>query len=283
MSIAPMIRTDDADTAADDRFPLRRVALGHGELAWRESGAGAALVLLHGIGGGSGSWTGQLAGLAASYRVIAWDAPGYGASAPLPQARPMASDYAGVLAQFLRALAVDEITLVGHSLGAIMAASWAAQPSAKLRHLVLASPARGYASAAPQEREAKFRERIDLIERLGIAGMAKERAARLCAPGASLAAIDIVRRNMARATPGGYAQAAHMLANDDLASHLGQVRAPVAVLCGEYDAVTPPAACKAVAHAAGAPFALLAGTAHACYVEDAQGFNGALVKFLGRT
>ena len=106
-------------SAADreTRFTLRRTALGHGELAWREAGQGTALVLLHGIGAGSGSWVGQLEGLASSFRVIAWDAPGYGASAPLPQAQPLAGDYARVLAEFLQALKIDALALVGHSLG----------------------------------------------------------------------------------------------------------------------------------------------------------------------
>ena len=271
-------------SAADreTRFAPRRTALGHGELAWREAGQGTALVLLHGIGAGSGSWVGQLEGLASSFRVIAWDAPGYGASAPLPQAQPLAGDYARVLAEFLQALKIDALALVGHSLGTIMAAAWAARPTAKLRRLVLASPARGYAQATPEARAAKYRERIELVERLGIEGMAAQRAARLCAPGAAADAIEIVRRNMARCTPGGYAQAAHMLANDDLALHLGKVGVPTAVLCGELDSVTPPAACKQVADDAGAPFTLLPGAGHACYVEDARRFNAALLDFIGR-
>lgn len=272
----PMPSADDQDAA----FALRETACSHGSVAWREAGQGLPLVLLHGIGSGSASWAGQLETLASAHRVIAWDAPGYGGSSPLPSPRPLARDYAQVLSEFLQGLQIDELVLLGHSLGAIMAAAWAAEPTARLHALVLASPARGYATASPQVRDTKYRERIELVERLGIEGMAAQRAAGLCAAGAAPPVIEQVRRNMARATPGGYAQAAHLLAHDDLLSHLHKVRTPVSVLCGGLDQVTPPAACAQLANEVSAPFHLLDGVAHACYLEDPAQFNAALLKLL---
>lgn len=260
----------------DECPALRQAACSHGDVAWREAGEGPALVLLHGIGSGSGSWVGQFAGLAADFRVIAWDAPGYGGSAALPQAEPLAHDYARALSELLDHLNIRELVLVGHSLGAIVAAAWAAQPTASLRSLVLASPARGYGTSAPAQRAAKHRERVELVRRLGVEGMAAQRSANLCAPGAAVEVIEQVRWNMARATAVGYGQAAYMLANDDLASHLRRVTAPITVLCGELDTVTPPAACEQVARDVAAPFVRLRGVAHACYVEDAGQFNTAL-------
>jgi pimeloyl-ACP methyl ester carboxylesterase len=88
---------------------------------------------------------------------------------------------------------------------------------------------------------------------------------------------------MARVTRNGYAQAAHTLAHDDLMAQLQRVRAPLSVLCGELDRVTPPAACEAIAREVRAPFHLLRGVAHACYVEDANGFNAALRSALAAT
>jgi pimeloyl-ACP methyl ester carboxylesterase len=249
---------------------------GQGALNWREAGRGPALVLLHGIGSGAASFAGQLAGLSDTHRVIAWDAPGYGESAPLPNPRPLAVDYANALSQLLDHLGIGELVLVGHSLGALIAAEWAARHPGRVQRLVLASPARGYGTATPEVRAAKWQERIDLIGQLGVDGLAASRSAGLCAPHASPAAIESVRQNMARVTPGGYAQAAHLLAHGDLAASLRGVRAPVTVLFGEYDRVTPPAACRELAQAAGAPCLELPGVGHACYVEDAGQFNRAL-------
>jgi pimeloyl-ACP methyl ester carboxylesterase len=260
----------------DRIHPLRHIDCAHGTLGWREAGSGPAMVLLHGIGSGSLSWAAQLAAFAGSHRVVAWDAPGYGESAALPQAKPLAVDYAQALSDFLSRLHIDELVLVGHSLGALVAAAWAARPSARLQALVLASPARGYGAADAAVREAKWRERVEAIERLGPQGLADERAARLCAPGAPDAAIASVRWNMARVTRQGYSQAAHMLAFDDLLTHLRQVRVRAAVLCGELDRVTEPGACAAVAAEVGATFTQLPCVAHACYTEDPDSFNAAL-------
>ena len=262
--------------AAEDRFPLRHLQLAHGQVAWREAGQGTPLVLLHGIGSGSASWAAQLQALSAQYRVLAWDAPGYGGSDPLPQTQPLGDDYAVVLAQWLARIDAGAGIVVGHSLGAIVAASWAARADAAPLALLLASPARGYGQAAAELREAKFRERVELVERLGVAGLAASRAAGLCSPGADASVVDIVRRNMARATPAGYAQAAWMLAHDDLPGRLRATRRPLAVLCGELDRVTPPQACRALAEEIGAPFVMLPGVAHACYVENPTQFNRAL-------
>lgn len=267
------------------QFPLRFATLAHGRLGWREAGDALAwpgqpaLVLLHGIGSGAASWLAQLQAYGRSRRVLAWDAPGYGDSEPLNKDAPQARDYGAALAQWLRAAAVDDLVLVGHSLGAMMAAAWAAQPTARLHGLVLACPAAGYGREAAAVRDAKYQDRVQAIQRLGPQGLAQERAARLCAPGAAAAAVDAVRANMARVTPRGYAQAAHVLAHDDLLSHLLPVVArgtPVHVLAGALDQVTPSAGCAALAQRAQVPFTEIAQVAHACYVEDPPAFNAAL-------
>lgn len=262
----------------------RFAALAHGRIAWREAGnarAGLpALVLLHGIGSGAASWQAQLDDFSErGMRVLAWDAPGYGESAALPCSAPLGADYAQAISQWLAAAGVNDLVLVGHSLGALMACAWAVTPRVKLRALVLACPARGYGLAEAGVREAKWRERVEAITRLGAEGLAAERAARLCAPGAPAEVVDRVRANMARVTPGGYAQAAHLLAYDDLPSHLGRVErstTAVHVVAGAQDRITPPDACAALAREAGAPFTLLEGVAHACYVENPAAFDAAL-------
>lgn len=262
----------------------RSADIAHGRVGWREAGSARsgqpALVLLHGIGSGAASWQAQLDGFGErGQRVLAWDAPGYGESTALPGDRPLGADYAQALSQWLAAAGVDELVLVGHSLGALMACAWASRTGAKLRALVLACPARGYGLAEAGVREAKWHERIEAITRLGPAGLAAERAARLCAPGAPADVVERVRSNMARVTPRGYAQAAHLLAYDDLASHLARVdrsTTAVHVVAAALDRITPPEACAALAREAGVPFTLIEGVAHACYVENPPAFDAAL-------
>ena len=279
----------------------RQATLPHGTLSWLEcNGAsiasgpsgivGAAraaapsaappIVLLHGIGSCAASWREMLTRLSAERRVLAWDAPGYAASVPLPMDEPRAADYAHAAAAWLTAAEVAGPIVIGHSLGALMAAALAARGG--ITALVLVSPAQGYANATPTVRATKFNQRVDALRSLGRERLAAERSARLCAPGAAPEAVAQVHANMLAITERGYSQAAWMLANDDIASHLAAVRCPVAVLCGEHDVITPPAGAKALAERVGAPFHELPAAGHACYVEAPQAFEATLRAALGQ-
>ena len=252
------------------RFPERLVALADGaRLAVRECGSGPVVVLLHGIGSGSASWLHCAQRLAASCRVIAWDAPGYGQSTALAQERPRASDYAARLELLLQALDVQRCLLVGHSLGALIATAYACGPgAARVARLVLLSPARGYGAAELRETGVRVRQqRLDNLDRLGIDGLASERPARLLGPNPSEEALAWVRWNMARLNPQGYRQAVELLCADDLLGY-GVPSMPSEVHCGEADAVTSPEACGVIARHLGAPFSLIPGAGHASPIEQ---------------
>ncbi|MGN8078354.1 alpha/beta fold hydrolase [Variovorax sp. 22077] len=254
----------------DARFPARDVAVGGGAVvSVRECGRGAAIVCLHGIGSGAASWIDTAALLASQARVIAWDAPGYGSSTPLEAGAPTAADYAARLGALLDALEIDSCVLVGHSLGAITAAS-AARSDARVHRLVLVSPAIGYGAASRAEARARVRaERLATLDELGIAGMAAKRSARLVSDNASEHARQWVRWNMARLNDRGYRQAVELLCNGDLLADLPPPM-PVRVACGALDVVTPPSACEEVARQCGVPLELVEDAGHAGYVEQPQ-------------
>ncbi|QBD81652.1 acetoin dehydrogenase dihydrolipoyllysine-residue acetyltransferase subunit [Ktedonosporobacter rubrisoli] len=96
------------------------------------------VVFIHGLGGSLTTWALNLAALAASFRVCALDLPGSGESA-----KP-ARDYsvraqAAFLPRFLDALGPDwqQVSLVGHSLGAAIALDFAAHHPERAERLVL--------------------------------------------------------------------------------------------------------------------------------------------------
>ena len=98
-----------------------------GPLAWRERGRGAPVVFLHGLGGSRTSWEPQLAGLSAGFRCIAWDMPGYGASAPI---QPLTfAGIADAVARLLDKAGVDRAHLVGESFGGMPSAPTAPTPT----------------------------------------------------------------------------------------------------------------------------------------------------------
>jgi pimeloyl-ACP methyl ester carboxylesterase len=256
-------------------FPSRCVNTAGGAIGFRRAGAGPVLVLLHGIGSGSGSWLRQMAQLQGAHTVLAWDAPGYGASQALPMAEPDAQDYGRRVWQWLAALDLPPapLTLVGHSLGALMAAAAASQQPERVKRLVLLAPAQGYGKADAALREGKLRERLNTLQTLGPQGMAGRRGAAMLSPSADAALVDYVMTLMAQIDPAGYTQAARMLAGADLASLLHQLRCPVTIASGSADTITPAAACESLACQAGVPYVSLGPVGHACALEAADQVN----------
>ena len=246
-----------------------------GAIAYRSSGDAERVshVLLHGIGSASASWQAQLdwARGRTDVRLLAWDAPGYGLSSPVEPAWPQASDYGQRLWAWLDALGVrTPVVLVGHSLGAIMAAGAALQQPQRVLRLLLLSPARGYGDASEAERARVVHGRLDSLHRLGPAGMAQARAAAMLSPQARPEWIEAVRRNMAAIDPAGYTQAVHLLAQATVVKDLAALKLPVQVASGDADTITPPAACDEVAAAAGVQRVSLGPVGHACAIEAAD-------------
>src|SRR5437763_7970869 len=65
---------------------LNRITAGAHSICFRQAGAGPRVVFLHGFLCHSACWRTQLEGLSDEFSVIAWDAPGAGASSDPPEA-----------------------------------------------------------------------------------------------------------------------------------------------------------------------------------------------------
>ncbi len=276
MSTAPA-----ADIAARiARFPVRTVSAAGRALAYREAGSGPCLVLLHGIGNQSGSWVQQLEGLSDRFRLVAWDAPGYGASDALDAASPAPSDYAAALHGLLDALGLHRVVLVGSSLGCLMAASYATRHAARVAGMLLFNAAGGHGPLVQRERAEKLSARLAMLERLGPAGMAANPSPGLLSEGASPIARALAAWSTARLRPDGYAQAARMLSTGHLADDARRYAGPVRVIGASADTITPPAACRAIAAAfPRGEYAELAGVGHLAYIEDPQAVDGLIAAF----
>jgi len=257
----------------------------HGRLSFRQAGSIDAppLVLLHGIGSGSGSFAFVLNILARHYRVIAWDAPGYGDSDGLAKPDPTPADYAEALADLLNTLFLPKVLLLGHSLGALIGGAFAASHPERVSKLILACTAHGHARLAAEDREAKLAARLEVFERLGPDAHAAERAHRLLGLEAAENAKALGRYNMARLRADGYRAAAHCLSVGDLPDDCAAITAPTLVIAGGADTITPPAACRAIADAIGrgTPCVEIPGAGHACYVDRPDAFLSIVLDFLG--
>ena len=264
-----------------DGPPLQQVEVAGATISYREAGNGTPLVLLHGIGSASGSWQAQSAQLSDDFRVIAWDAPGYGGSTPLPEDAPVAADYAAALFGFLDAIGIGTCHLLGHSLGAMMAAAFTARWPNRVDRLVLASTAGGYGAPATGPYPEAIQARLHDVETLGPEGLAAKRAPGLLSDGANPDHLARVRHAMSGIDVGGYRQATLMLAQGDILADAARISRPTLVISGSADRVTPEELNRRVAETvAGAGHRSIPGAAHALYVEHAGAFNDAVLPFL---
>jgi 3-oxoadipate enol-lactonase len=127
-------------------------------LAYRVWGPAGAppLVLLHGLGDGAGDWDGVAPAFARHWRVYAPDLRGHGRSG-----RPgdysvelMAADVLG----FLDALGLDQVDLIGHSMGGLVGYLLAGDHPGRVARLILED----VAALRPRERGAPERPEGDL-------------------------------------------------------------------------------------------------------------------------
>lgn len=264
-----------------DPYPIARVTTSRGGVSYRQAGTGAkSLVFLHGIGSQSGSWAQQFAGLAARFRAIAWDAPGYGDSDPFETESPEAGEYAASLGSFLAELGIRRPVIVASSLGALIATSYAAMRPDGIAGLVLLNPAGGYGLAEPSAREEKLAARLARLARLGPRGMAENLPSGMLSEGASNTARGIASWSQARIDPHGYAQAARMLAHGTLVKDALRYDGPVLVVAASADTITPVQDCEKIARAfPRATFQTLDGPGHLSYVESPDIVNALIAKF----
>ncbi|MEM8603572.1 MAG: alpha/beta hydrolase [Cyanobacteria bacterium P01_H01_bin.121] len=124
--------------------PLKAIStsqrrLTHGQLFWREAGTGPVVIFLHGSWQDGEQWQPALAELSNTFHCLAPDLLGFGASDHPTLAYSIQVEVE-CLAEWLQSLRIETVHLVGHSLGAWVAATYAIRFPAQVKTLVLVDP-----------------------------------------------------------------------------------------------------------------------------------------------
>jgi pimeloyl-ACP methyl ester carboxylesterase len=118
-------------------FPARRLTVDGTTLRYIDAGHGTPVVFLHGLGASMYAWRKNLAPVAAAgYRVIAFDNRGFGFSDKPATGYDNAS-YARLTVALLDSLHLEDVVLIGHSMGGAIAAEVAIAHPQRVRGLVL--------------------------------------------------------------------------------------------------------------------------------------------------
>lgn len=229
-------------------------------VAWREAGEGDPILFLHGLGMTRTGWDAQLEALADGHRCVAWDLPGYGASAPL-------GDFSLVAAADAAAGLVERLGgsahVVGMSMGGMIALELALRHPERVRSLALVdtSPAFGLDGTDPDAWRAARLAPLDAGAR--IEDFAEPVLRGVMAPDPDPAAVAIAVASMLRVPLAGLRQSIAALPAHDVRDRMGAIAAPTLVVVGELDEETPPSYAEALAAGIpGARLAVIPGAGH---------------------
>ncbi|MDP9254956.1 MAG: alpha/beta hydrolase [Actinomycetota bacterium] len=201
-------------------------------------------MLVHGLGGtGADIWKHQVPDLAAEFRVIAYDLRGSGRSEITPG--PYTID---LLADDLRALVdaleLGRVALVAHSMGGSIALAYAARYPADVRSLVGVGAPVGF----PDQARAGLAARAEAVEAEGMIAVAETVATNGVSPTFREQKPEQFQELIAMIAandPKGYAAQCRALVGLDLARRLGEIAAPVLLISGDRDGVSPAAVTEA--------------------------------------
>ncbi len=113
------------------------ISLAHGRFCWREAGQGRPLVLLHGWSMTHAVFNELTDLLAENFQLLVPDLPGHGGTDPVEPCS--LSSFSQVLASWLNTLGLEQVDLLGWSLGGQVAMQFSFEQAHLVRRLMLIS------------------------------------------------------------------------------------------------------------------------------------------------
>jgi len=237
------------------------------------------VVLLHGLADTHALWRHQVAALAASYRVIAFDLRGHGRS-PHPGGEFTLRDLAEDVRHAVEELGIGRAVVVGLSMGGGVAQILALEHPDLVVGLGLVSTS----SEFPDETRERFVSRAAVAERDGMAAVVDATVPRWFTPEFTQLHPDEVartRRGVLAIDPAAFAAASRANAVRDLTARLDEVRCPVLFVGGADDPARPQRALDIYRRTLPDLRAeIVEGTSHLVPVEAPDRFNAVLLAFL---
>lgn len=281
----PVLRTKQVSgalTRMTEAPELRFVSYKQGRLAYREAGVGRALLFLHGMNGNSKSWAFAFQALSPSFRVVAWDAPSCGKSDSFGDSL---EDYLAAVKALIRSLELQDVVVIGHSMGGLVATSLAAESDMPVTGLILSSTHLGFSLPSGKPLMPRYATRIERLETKGSSlEYGLERARRNTPDGTSDAVVSFLANialdiRLEQIRDGG-----RMSQEANNAAFSDRIKVPVLILSGGKDTVISDEMHNALTSAF--PVAeqiVFPDAGHASYAECPEIYHAEIIKFVNKT
>jgi pimeloyl-ACP methyl ester carboxylesterase len=259
---------------------MESVEVGGLRIAYERAGTGPPLVLLHGyVGDGPTLWRPQLDSLSDEFTVIAWDAPGAGASSDPPESFGI-SGYADALAGFITRLGLESPHVAGLSFGGILALAFHGRHPDAPRTLILASAYAGWSGSLPADAVTQRLQQAMALSELSPDEFVATLLPTMFSDGTPPETINAFGESMRAFHPTGFRAMARASA-ENVREVLPRVNVPTLLVYGDQD-VRAPLSVGEDLHAAiaGSSLVVLPGAGHVCNVEAREAFDRAVRAFL---
>ena len=241
-------------------------------------GGHPAVLLIHGLGATSDSWQLQVPALvAAGYRVLAPDLPGFGRS---PVSLPVTvSRTAAGLDHLLRSLNAAPAHVVGISMGGAVALQLAADFPQSVAKLVLVNT---FARLQPKGLAGwlAFASRLLPVYLTGLSTQARVISGRIFPKPGQEALRQGLYEQILQADPRAYRAAMWALARFNLLPKLAGLRIPTLVVTAEDDRAIAPAIQAQLLAIPGSRQVVISNAGHGVIAEQPEAFNRELLAFL---
>jgi 3-oxoadipate enol-lactonase len=248
-------------------------------MAYSDVGSGAPVLFLHAFPLSGAMWQEQVAAFQANYRLIVPDLRGFGGTDAPPGPYSMDQQANDVVA-LLDHLGVEQVTLVGLSMGGYISFALLRQYPQRVRALVLADTRAG---ADNDDGKARREANARIAETQGAAAIAELMIPNLVAADAPQSVRDTLRTLIVANSPDGIAGALRGMAQrPDSTADLAAINVPTLIIVGAEDALTPPSDAQ-ILHAgiAGSRLVTIPQCGHMANLEQPAALNAALGAFLG--
>jgi 3-oxoadipate enol-lactonase len=243
-------------------------------------GAGAPVVLLHGLGSSGADWAFQAPALEQRFRLLVPDLPGCGHS-PAPDHPYSVTAWADATWGLLDALGVDQPSLIGFSMGGAVAFEMALQRPGRVPRLGLINSLASY-RVDHWTKWCKARIDAGLVRLLGIRRTAQLIAARLF-PHPAQAPMRVRAAAVIGAVPATtYLAMARALERWSALSRLDALTSRTLIIAAEYD-YTPLAEKRALARRLGADLIVVRESRHGTPFDAVEITNASLLALLTDT
>ncbi|MBN1474005.1 MAG: alpha/beta hydrolase [Syntrophaceae bacterium] len=227
-----------------------------------------SLFFIHGSGGDHSLWSFQYARLNKNFNIAAVDLPGHGSSEGIGESD--INKYSLWVRKLFDVLQMKNVIIVGHSLGAAIALTFAAEFGSMISGVV--SVGGGLKMPVnPAIFELLKKEPETAFKMMSKFSLAKENRDKLSDP---------LKKSMAAANIEALYNDLTACDKMDLTDKVKKINLPSLIMCGEEDKMTPPQLSREIAaNINGSKTCFIKNAGHMVMMENPEEFNEALTSF----